>query len=53
MIDKPQNTSDMKKQLNNLLLLLSTMKNPLKRSHGKCPHCGESLGPPGTQHNCS
>ena len=23
------------------------------KSHGKCPHCGEQLGPPGTEHTCT
>jgi len=22
------------------------------KSHGKCPHCGTYLGPPGTPHEC-
>lgn len=23
------------------------------KSHGKCPHCGQQLGAPGSEHTCS
>lgn len=22
------------------------------KNHGKCPHCGQKLGPPGSEHTC-